>query len=887
MDEDMPMDELQQVLESRYTEPASIHPPQVVSPMNDTSDAVSSVSSSDEPPMRRTRKPLQLQYQQQQQQQQQQQPVVTPLRKPRSNATLDATPRNQGASHGTTVAQSRYIVQSRSFDSSGSSRRYISQSASYDAAETPPRHSGYNSTSNEKVENVRRQLDETVSSNTVSVPSIDRLATAIRTKSNRRPDNLSPDENTLWDAVQGTLNGQRSEMLARRRVIERQLQESTSQLDKLRVQNSALQHELDVAVTDLENMTSQLDEFKSSKTKQIGTSSEEQIAALEAHIADLQLRYDKAVEITETCQDEQQRAMCAIQRVLNDVNEQKEEQVAALQARIKELQDEMEQQQEERDRALNKDSADVAALRARAQRTFQLENEMEELKNSLSRTEEERDQLQHDFDKKTGIIVVLEQELNAIKNALQNAKEKEAGFVEVITRQRKQLAQQASTHLAAPSTSHSDEVESLRKKLEEKTKSLENAKALITSLEVANGSMAIDLRSKLKGKDEQVLILKSEAADRKRRMDSLATELKDLQSMQIGSIESGAKLQEHMSILSQDLASAVGDLQSASVVLESSDGGEDEAVDKISVILCNTIAAIKASLDAMKDEDVNGTTVDRQMRTDSRGVDASSREAEDKLKKMEAKLKFADASLKKADGEVALLKVQNERLRQAKNHEESKMKEEIRYLRCECKNNLETLEKKKQELQVLRDSLEVGDEVGYISGDESDEEEEDEHIGTHTLASTSQDSLNALLARGGVDMAGTVNAAELDKMKNELKKVERERQRAKEALKAEKESLANAKMIISSLEKANKTMLEDLRSRLQDSNTAIAALLDKSLVNEKATKDLEQKLEQVTKEKEKAEVDHQAEVTKLKSEALITALRLAAKEREVDEFSGN
>jgi chromosome segregation ATPase len=874
MDEDMPMDELQQVLKSRYTEPTSIHPPQLVSPLNDSSDAVSSVSSSDGSPIRRTRKS----------QQHQQHPVVTPPSSSGSGSRHAATSRNFGTSHDAAAVEPKDIVQSQSFDSTAASRRYASRSSSYDVVEIPPRPTGHYANDG-KVEYARRQLEESRNSRKPVAPSIDRLATAIRTKSNRRPEDLSKEENALWDAVQGTLSGQRSEMMARRRILERQLQESTSQVDKLRVHNITLKKELDTTVTHLQNAKRQLHDMQASEAKQRDNSSDEQVAALEAHVADLQLRYDKAVELTEACQDEHDRAICAIQRVLADVNEQKEEQVAALQARIKELQDEIEQQQDESSRKSNNDAADVGTLRARAQRAFQLEKEMEELKNSQARTEEERDQLQQDLDKKTGIIAVLEQELNVIKNALQNAKDKEAGFEEVITRQRKQLAQQVNSHLIAPACTPSEELESLRRKMEEKTKSLENAKALITSLEAANGSMAVDLRSKLKGKDEQVLILQSEAADRKRRMDSLATELKDLQIMKTGSVESSAKMREQMSILSQSLESAVGELQSASIILESSDGGEEEAVDTISVILCNAVAAIKSSLEAIKHEGGADTKIDREIRPDSRGFDSSSHEVEDKLKKMDTKLKLADASLKKAEGEVALLKVQNERLRLSKSHEESKMKEEIRHLRSQCENNLEALEKKKQELQVLRDSLEVGDEVGYISGDETDEEEENQETGTNTGTATSQDALNALLARGGVDMAGTVNAAELNKMKNELKRVDRERQRAKEALKAEQESLANAKMIISSLEKANKTMLEDLRSRLQDSNTAIAALLDKSLVNEKVSKDLEQRLEQLTKEKEKADADHEAEIAKLKSEALITALRLAAKEREVAEYS--
>jgi hypothetical protein len=45
-------------------------------------------------------------------------------------------------------------------------------------------------------------------------------------------------------------------------------------------------------------------------------------------------------------------------------------------------------------------------------------------------------------------------------------------------------------------------------------------------------------------------------------------------------------------------------------------------------------------------------------------------------------------------------------------------------------------------------------------------------------------------------------------------------------LKTQRESLVNAKMIISSLERANNSMMEDLRQRLHDSSTAIASLTE-------------------------------------------------------------
>ena len=61
-----------------------------------------------------------------------------------------------------------------------------------------------------------------------------------------------------------------------------------------------------------------------------------------------------------------------------------------------------------------------------------------------------RDQLLQDFDEKVGSIVVVEQSMNVIENAFQNAQDNEAGFEQVISRQRQQLTQQTKPHRACP-----------------------------------------------------------------------------------------------------------------------------------------------------------------------------------------------------------------------------------------------------------------------------------------------------------------------------------------------------------------------------------------------------------------------------------------------------
>ena len=127
-------------------------------------------------------------------------------------------------------------------------------------------------------------------------------------------------------------------------------------------------------------------------------------------------------------------------------------------------------------------------------------------------------------------------------------------------------------------------------------------------------------------------------------------------------------------------------------------------------------------------------------------------------------------------------------------------------------------------------------------------------------------------------------AAEIQMLKNEIIQQQREREANAAKLQAEKESLANAKMIISSLEKANKSMLEDLRSRLQDSNTAIASLLEKSMEHEKTIDGLRKELESVRQERETDGKKAETKMAKLRDENLVFSMRLASKDREVEDL---
>ena len=228
------------------------------------------------------------------------------------------------------------------------------------------------------------------------------------------------------------------------------------------------------------------------------------------------------------------------------------------------------------------------------------------------------------------------------------------------------------------------------------------------------------------------------------------------------------------------------------------------------------------------------------------------------------------------------LKKQNEDMRRMRsqfyNTDNSQMRTEIHRLRQQCSTNMEVLAKKERELSVLRSSLNVDEnESGYISDDASDDEDEDD--GTDVGSIMSAAKLNAYgpadaeayatilsQANGRIGMPGTAQIQEIESLKRDLMDALGEKESASKELQARRESLANAKMIISSLEQANKGMMQDLRFRLQDSNTAISSLLNKSKQHENEADELREKLQKLEEEKLEERTKHEVELRKLRNE---------------------
>jgi len=152
---------------------------------------------------------------------------------------------------------------------------------------------------------------------------------------------------------------------------------------------------------------------------------------------------------------------------------------------------------------------------------------------------------------------------------------------------------------------------------------------------------------------------------------------------------------------------------------------------------------------------------------------------------------------------------------------------------------------------VLRSSLPVDNSRGgYISDDDSGDEDEaapNTVLSPPSMTYAAQESVSNVL--GKINTAEKSSNEEVETLRKELIKALGEKEMASKELKEEKESLANAKMIISSLENANKSMTADLRSRLQESNSEIATLIDKSNENEHAANELREEVERLKKEK--------------------------------------
>lgn len=548
------------------------------------------------------------------------------------------------------------------------------------------------------------------------------------------------------------------------------------------------------------------------------------------HATSWQVKYDELKERAAAAERDHQSALRAIQRVLADVTA-------------------------ERDKAVRAQSAHQCP----------------------SGAEERVRLLELELGSKNSRIKTLE-----LQVAAQQAPQTDNRKLQLVQLERDELAKQlkacqetmADFTRRSASPDSSSEVEHLRRELAEKTSTLENAKMIIASLESASGSLAADLRNKLKSKEEELISLKVEASDRQRKLDNMAAQLRDMQHSQqhqhrsVGHRQRSDEERSRRLALSSRLEKNMADMRAASVVLESTN--DPGSLDQVTNLLADSINALKSGIDVIdeaEDSSVDGNSIgnDSASYSSRSSIPMDSRKVRKELEERTRALHRVEDALRKQKEELT-------RLRSVKDEEHEKMRQEIQSLREQCQTNLEVLTRKERELAVLRDSLKVDDGVGYISDDGTDATESDGEAPVQSVVAhygpSQAEALATLLAHGGGgnkrEAAKGGDTGEMAVFQRELMQARAEMDRARKQLKTEKESLANAKMIISSLEKANKSMMEDLRSRLQDSNTAIASLLEKSMESEKTTAVLRAEIEALRREKDKEKTRFEAELDKLR-----------------------
>lgn len=643
--------------------------------------------------------------------------------------------------------------------------------------------------------------------------SLQRITAAIKSHS-ARPSGLSIEEKTLWDSMQVAIKQAR---------VESTLTAPSSSNDN--------------------------NDPNGTQTE-VGASSQND-AAWESTCHELQ-------EQAKIQQKDHERAMRAIQRVLADVTTQRDDAV------------EKQKLAENTPQATEKEPA--APIPEQPSKVLELANELlkNELENKASRVvilERELKVLKSKFRIPTGAMqqqVVLE---NAEKQVAALENENVALNTDVesknkqISKLKRHVNGQSPNDVVTSGQVSLQEWNTLQEELSEKKTALENAKMIITSLENASGILASDMRTKLKAKEDELAALKIGMMDRKRTMDTLATELRDLQRHQGNWEQRGGEEGARRRALVFELEKNMDEMRSASVIIEATH--DEGAIETVSEVLSKTITALKASIDAMEDN-----SADDQIANDNR--DAAASELRRELKDKKTSMKRLEDNFRRLKDEAVRFQVDNERLQTQRDADVESLNVEIAKLRKQCYTNMEVLTRKERELGVLRDSLEVEDDVGYISDDDDmsdgyDDAEPDQVSSLGQYGSSQVEALATLMAQSesnSFDLGNVQASNELEAMKKKLAEARTDQERNLKELKSEKESLANAKMIISALEMSNKSMMEDLRMRLQDSNSAITSLLAKSMESEKSTAKLRTQLEIVRKggveEKEKLRLEIEA-----------------------------
>lgn len=180
-------------------------------------------------------------------------------------------------------------------------------------------------------------------------------------------------------------------------------------------------------------------------------------------------------------------------------------------------------------------------------------------------------------------------------------------------------------------------------------------------------------------------------------------------------------------------------------------------------------------------------------------------------------------------GNVAITKFD---LSEDKTHKEYLLEQSLIFQRNENQRMLKKMKDLEAEIGTLTDKVVLLKSELESKSDKVSEKEEE----LSRLVLRLKEAESGYISEDGSDDENEDNSSKIDS--EYLKELKSSKELAEKEAKEAKENLANAKMIISSLEESNKKMNADLRNRLHDSNAAIVSLLDQNAKYEQEIQEL-------------------------------------------------
>mmetsp|Transcript_18335 Transcript_18335/g.22750 ORF Transcript_18335/g.22750 Transcript_18335/m.22750 type:complete len:816 (+) Transcript_18335:647-3094(+) len=439
--------------------------------------------------------------------------------------------------------------------------------------------------------------------------------------------------------------------------------------------------------------------------------------------------------------------------------------------------------------------------------------------------------------------------------------------------------------------------ESLQKDFELKNESLDSAKKIIASLEVANREFVATTKSNLKAKDTEIWSLKIASAVNTKTTDTLKSELETLKKEKdvkngptLKRSSSHGKFGDHRSESqpscnpmnhtingngnSNAMCGAMNNNNAMSTIVK-------QVSDKVHysfLQFCETDSCENQPMLCMNNEVADlKKRMQEQQEQDSQLIQDLKTQLEQKI----STVTVLEDALQTQQMELDELKVELELLQKNKDTELIKYQCEVEALQKRCSNQLEQLADKDRDINKLKSKLQTLKENSQPTQHDSDpvqnaqkQNTDNDNNDTSSISSTGtkdNDLLETL--EESVKQNISLNA--------ELAVVMAEKEKIQEELRQNAQNLANAKMIISSLEKANNDKVEDLKAKITESGAVINDLVHKSATQEEITDKLRTELEAAKKTLKKAEKGHETKLKKMREDAIAGACKLAAQEREI------